>query len=72
MHTLVTYISSILSFQDLKQSILSMTREECPPADLLDHLANNMGEEASIISLQGVHQKMIILKIDLNNHKICE
>ena len=69
-HAPAAYISSILSSQDLKQQILNMTEEECPATisnDLLGYLSSKMGEEATTISLMGVSQSEISLKIDLNN-----
>ena len=74
-HAPAAYISSLLSSQDLKESILSKSREECPPrisSALIDQLAMKMGEDTSIISIQSVPQKIISLKIDLHNLQLLE
>ena len=70
-HAPAAYFSSIISSQDLKESILDMPGEDCPPAislPLLDILARKMGDEAaSVQSLQGISQKNISLATDLTN-----
>ena len=64
------YTTSLISSQDLKESILNLTAGECPlsiPSALLDHLSVGMGEDATVASLQGVSQREVSLKIDLHN-----
>ena len=68
-HAPAAYITSLLSSQDMKESILDLTSEECPPAistALMDCLAAKMGEDVTINSLQGVSQREVSLKIDLH------
>ena len=69
-HAPAAYITSLLSSQDLKESILVKTGEQCPPSistPLLNILDEKLGEEASVSVLRGLAQREISLKIDLNN-----
>ena len=69
-HAPAAYSTSLISSQDLKESILNLTAEECPlsiPSTLLDHLSDRMGEAVTSASLQGVSQREVSLKIDLQN-----
>ena len=72
-HAPAAYSTSLISSQDLKESILNLSSEECPltiSTTLLDYLSVKMGEDATIASLQGVSQRGVSLKIDLNNHQL--
>ena len=72
-HAAAAYISSLLSSQDLKESILGKTEDQCPPtisSPLLNILVAKMGEEASVSVLRGLAQREVSLKIDLNNLKL--
>ena len=69
-HAPAAYTTSLISSQDLKESILNLAAGECPlsiPSTLLDHLSDRMGEDATVASLQGVSQSQVSLKIDLRN-----
>ena len=66
-HSTAAYITSVLSSQDLKQQILGLPEQSCPPKvsdALLEMLAAKQGEEATLDNLQGLSQKMVSIKID--------
>ena len=56
----------------MKLLILGLTAENSPPdvsPSLLDSLAEKTGAEQNIACLQGVSQKEVSLKVDLNNNQ---
>ena len=59
-HCQAAYITSLLGAQDLKQTILGRSAEECPPlvtANMLQGLAAKTGQEETIACLKGSTQK---------------
>ena len=72
-HAPAAYVCSLVASQDLKESILDMSSEECPlfiPEDLLKHLSESLGEDISLISVRTQTQREIRLKLDLRNHQL--
>ena len=72
-HAPAAYVCSLVASQDLKESILDMSSEECPlfiPEDLLKHLSESLGEDISLISVRTQTQREISLKLDLRNHQL--
>jgi hypothetical protein len=70
-HSAAAYTTSVLSSQDLKQQILGLAEQDCPPTlppALLELLSAKQGEEATLENLHGVTQKSVSLKIDVLNH----
>ena len=52
-HAPAAYTTSLISSQDLKESSLNLTSEECPltiPTTLLDYLSDKMGQDATSLS----------------------
>ena len=50
-HAPAAHVCSLVASQDLKESILGMSSEECPlfiPQDLLTHLSESLGEDISL------------------------
>jgi hypothetical protein len=71
-HSTAAYTISVLSSQDLKQQILGLPEQSCPPnisPTLLDILTAKQGEEATLDNLHGVTQKSVSLKIDRKRHQ---
>ena len=72
-HAPAAYVTSLLASQDLKERILNLSGEECPPIispPLLNYLSSRMGEDTSVATLQGATQKQVCLTIDLNNFQL--
>ena len=66
------YASSLLSSRPLVQQLLGKAEEEAPsplPADLLDSLSVNVGDEVTEDTLHGLTQRMISVQIDLQNQQ---
>ena len=70
-HAPAAYVTSVIFSQELKEGILGLGGDDCPPRisqPLLDYLAAKSGdEEMSVASLQGETQKTVSLKVDLHN-----
>ena len=72
-HAPAAHVCSLVASQDLKESILGMSSEECPlfiPQDLLTHLSESLGEDISLISVRTQTQREISFKLDLRNHQL--
>ena len=69
-HAGAAYASSLLSARPLVQQLLGNSEEEAPktlPGALLDSLSVKVGDEVTEDTLHGLTQRMISVKIDLQN-----